>query len=131
MTHRRLGSRDIPASRKKATANWLADTACKVMIWAKRSFEGIESLPFSVRLSELLVENSAFARHFIMVSVAHLNSSVSDFYIGLPHKSYLSDFTGFEIVDESDVPLLIDTIHVADPACEKLNRFEFPGASAS
>ncbi len=64
-----------------------------MMIWAKRSFEGIDSLPFSIRLSELMAANPAFARQFIMVSVARLDSPVSDFYIGLPHRSYLSDFT--------------------------------------
>jgi hypothetical protein len=97
------------------------------MIWAKRSFEGDGYLPFSNRLSRLLAENPAFARQFIMVSVARPASSVSDFYVGLPHRSYLSDFKDFVVVDEDDVPASIDAVHVVDPACEHLKRFVLPG----
>jgi hypothetical protein len=97
------------------------------MIWITRTFEGADYLPWRGRVLALLADSPAFAREFIMISVACSDSQASDFYIGLPNRWYLVHFQDFDIVAENDLPKRIDGIHAADPACEKLGLFKLAG----
>ena len=78
------------------------------MLWAKKRCDGIEYIPY---------------REFMLVSVK-VKGLVEDFYLGLPDKSYLPLFDGFEAVDESSVPKVVDTLHIADNN-EFKRRFTF------
>jgi hypothetical protein len=86
------------------------------MIWAKRRFAFADHRPYFERLENLLMSNAPLYRQLIMVStdVDRDQPGVSEYYIGVPSEIFLARFDGFERVAESDLPKVIDTLHIAD-----------------
>jgi hypothetical protein len=87
------------------------------MIWAKRRFEGVDYVPYANRLEQLVRSGPANASRyaeFIMVSTETDTPLVSDYYVGLPDKTFSRMFDGFDPVAEGDMPKVIDTCHFAD-----------------
>jgi hypothetical protein len=60
----------------------------------------------------------------MMVSTNTDDPGVSDFYVGVPNGAFMAVFDGFERVEESQVPKVIDTLHIGD-ANEIERRFQF------
>jgi hypothetical protein len=96
------------------------------MIWGKRRFDGVEYIPYFERFEKLLIANGALYREFIMVSTKTDKPLTDDFYIGVPNKSFLAAFDGFEEISESELPKLIDTLHIADASTDNFKSlFQF------
>jgi hypothetical protein len=96
----------------------------KRMIWGKRRFESADYAPYMDRLEKLLMANPTRYREFIMVSTKTSKAETSDYYVGVPHKTLMSGFDGFENVAESDVPKIVDALHLGDNN-EFDSRFQF------
>jgi len=46
--------------------------------------------------------------------------------VGMPHKAFMSAFDDFEQVEESNLPKIIDTLHIADATTDEFtSRFRF------
>jgi hypothetical protein len=96
------------------------------MVWGKRRFSGIEYVPSFDLLEKLLMANAALHREFIMVSTKTSKPLVDDFFLGVPNKTFLALFDGFEEIEESDLPKRIDTLHIADATTDQFkSRFHF------
>jgi hypothetical protein len=96
------------------------------MIWAKRQFEYAGYAPYQDRLGDLQLANASVFRQFIMVSVNTSKPGVSEVIIGLPNKTFLPLFDGFEEIPEGGLPKEIDTLLLADVASDEFNsRFKF------
>jgi hypothetical protein len=93
------------------------------MVWAKRRFKRFEDEPYKARILELMMADLDHYNQFIMVS-KHVSPSLSEYYVGVPTEILLVRFDGFEPVAESDVPTVIDHVHIAAANCECSNRFE-------
>ena len=73
-----------------------------------------------------VLANGALYREFIMVSTKTSDPFVDDFYLGLPSKTFLALFDGFEEITESDLPKVINTLHIADASTDEFkSRFHF------
>jgi hypothetical protein len=45
---------------------------------------------------------------------------------GVPHKAFMAAFDGFEQVERSDLPKIIDSLHIADATTDEFkSRFRF------
>jgi hypothetical protein len=96
------------------------------MVWVKRTFTFADYAPYFDILKRLLLQNPTRYREFIMVSIDLANSRDSVYFVGVPDKSFLVHFDGFEPVDEKDLPKIIDTLHIAEGSSpEFTSRFEF------
>jgi hypothetical protein len=96
------------------------------MVWGKRRFDGVDHVPYFERFEKLMLENATLYRQFIMVSTKTENPFVDDFYIGVPNETLFKLFDGFERVAESNLPKVIDTLHIADASTEQFkSRFRF------
>src|SRR5262245_44775116 len=94
------------------------------MIWAKRRFSYAEYIPYFDRMEKLMFANPTLYRQFIMVGNEHKGGQ-SDIYIGVPNQSFMAAFDGFEPVEESALPKVIDTLHIAAITDEFKSLFEF------
>jgi hypothetical protein len=65
-------------------------------------------------LPRLLMASGPLYPEFIMVSTRTKNQLISTYFIGLPNERFALAFGNFERVKESDLPKLIDVVHVAD-----------------
>ena len=73
-----------------------------------------------------MLANGALYREFIMVSTKTSDPFVDDFNLGLPSKTFLALFDGFEEITESDLPKVINTLHIADASTDEFkSRFHF------
>jgi hypothetical protein len=88
------------------------------MTWGKQSFsvEYIAAMdllePARDLLRKLVGANPTLHREFIMASV-EISKNEQDFYIGVPNKTFLALFDGFDPVDQSDVPGTFDSLYYA------------------
>ncbi|SED39631.1 hypothetical protein SAMN05444161_3116 [Rhizobiales bacterium GAS191] len=97
------------------------------MIWAKRRFAYADYSPYFDRLEKLLLADPRAYRQFIMVSTKTDDPGVSDYWIGVPDRTFLTGFDGFEIVGEGDLPKEIDALHIGDATTDVFNsRFQLP-----
>jgi hypothetical protein len=95
------------------------------MIWGKRTIQGVGYVPYFDRLEKLMMANPTRYAEFIMVSVK-IKALLDDYYVGVPESSMMALFDGFEPVLESDLPKIIDTLHIADATKEPFSsRFTF------
>ncbi|OIQ64157.1 hypothetical protein GALL_542920 [mine drainage metagenome] len=83
-------------------------------VWGRPRFDGTEYVPYFDRFEELLLPDGALYRGFIMVSTKNDNPFVDNFYIGLPNEAFFVLFDGFERISETNLPKVIDTLHIAD-----------------
>lgn len=74
------------------------------MVWGKRTFGGIEYVPYFDLVERLLLANGALYREFIMVSTKTDKPLVADFYVGVPNEMFLAMFEGLERIEEGDLP---------------------------
>jgi hypothetical protein len=106
------------------------------MVWGKRTFEHAGCAPYVDQhagyapymdhLERLLSANPTRYREFIMVSIQTSNPGIKDYYVGVPHKAFMSAFDDFEQVEESNLPKIIDTLHIADATTDEFtSRFRF------
>jgi hypothetical protein len=96
------------------------------MIWGKRRFDGVDYVPYFDRLEKLLMANGTLYREFIMVSTKTDKPLTDDYYLGVSNKSFLAAFDGFDEISESELPKLIDTLHIADATTENFKScFQF------
>jgi hypothetical protein len=96
------------------------------MFWAKRHFAYAEFAPYQVIFEKLLMANPTQYQNFLMFSVQAGGPAKSDYYIGVPNKTFLSLFNGFQEVSEDEVPKEIDTFLVGDQTKEPFtSRFTF------
>jgi len=96
------------------------------MKWAKRQFRFAEYVPYFDRLEKLTIANPTLYREFIMVSTKTEERGTDEVYVGVPNKSFLSAFDGFEEIEESNLPKEIDTLLIADGTTEEFkSRFRF------
>ena len=80
------------------------------MIWAKRHFSGSEDYtPYQKRLADW--HFFALSLDFVMVAKRSGRAIAEwDVYIGLPDELLLSQFDGFDLVDETELPREVDQI---------------------
>lgn len=96
------------------------------MIWGKRRFMYADYSPYFDLLEKLLLANGQLYREFIMVSVDTEKAGEGEIYVGVPNKAFMAAFDGFEPVEESALPKVIDTLHIADSTTDEFkSRFEF------
>jgi hypothetical protein len=93
------------------------------MIWAKRQFKNADYHPYFENFEKLLLANGPLYREFLMVSVK-AKAATDDIYIGVPSESFLQGFDGFEHVDETAVPKVVDTLLIGDQNVFR-GRFEW------
>jgi hypothetical protein len=93
------------------------------MFWGKRQFRWADYAPYQDRLGDLLMKNPTHYREFMMFSVEQ-SVGVGDVYVGVPAKEFMALFDGFEPVEESALPKIVDTLLVAD-ANAFAERFAF------
>lgn len=95
------------------------------MYWGKRRFEFAKFQPYYDRLEKLVMANAQRYAQFMMVSTK-VNAREDDYFIGVPDKPLLALFDGFEPVEESALPKLIDALHIADASTDEFkSRFQF------
>ena len=95
------------------------------MIWLKRRFAYADYAPFQDALQKLLLANPTRSSEFMMVSTNFADPHLKEYYVGLPDQSFASAFHDFEFVKESDLPKVIDTVHIADTGTEPFtSRFQ-------
>jgi hypothetical protein len=119
---RRLGGRQHGATTKVFAAD------ITPMVWAKRRFAFADYSPYFDLFERLVMANPSLYRQFIMVSidVADEKPGVGEYYVGVPSEAFLVDFDGFERVVESDLPKVIDALHIADATTADFRiRFRF------
>jgi hypothetical protein len=96
------------------------------MFWGKRSFSRADYAPYQDKIAKLMMDNATLYKQFIMVSTKTENSAVSVYYVGVPSEAFLVGFDGFEKVQESELPKIIDTLDVADATKDEfISRFKF------
>lgn len=94
------------------------------MIWLKRRLLAADFAPFLRKLGELRLP-AREADKFQMVSVDGQFPLEADYYISLPSDEFAPQFTGFERVDDANVPRQIDRVHLADRSNQGFkDRFE-------
>jgi hypothetical protein len=96
----------------------------QMMVWGKRRFGFADYSPYFDRLEVLLMANPTIYQQFIMVSTNTDDVNVSDYYVGVPNPTLMVAFDGFEPVDETKMPKVIDTLHIGDTS-EIKRRFQF------
>jgi len=70
--------------------------------------------------------NPTLYREFIMVSTKSEGAANSMYYVGLPNEKFMAAFDGFERVEETELPKIIDTLRIADATTDEFkSRFEF------
>jgi hypothetical protein len=95
------------------------------MIWGRRQFSYAEYTPYFDLMEKLLLANPTLYREFIMVGTER-KAGVHDVYVGVPNKMFMAAFDGFEPIEESALPKIIDTLHIADASTDEFkSRFEF------
>lgn len=94
------------------------------MIWSKRRFQWADFTPYLDCLEKLMLANASLYREFLMVSLKTEKAGESEVYVGLPHRSFMNAFDGFELVDETDVPKIVDKLLGGDRNSFD-SRFEF------
>lgn len=83
------------------------------MVWAKRLFKTANYEPYQDRLAKLQLAYAPQYAQFMMVTVEHDDMSETC-YVGVPDKTLLGVFDGFEPVAESELPKEIDGVLLAD-----------------
>jgi hypothetical protein len=119
---RRLGGRPHGAPTKVFAAD------ITPMAWAKRRFAFADYGAYFDLFEKLVMANPLLHRQFIMVSVDVWGDKpgVGEYYVGVPSEAFLAGFDGFERVVESDLPKVIDTLHIADATTADFrSRFRF------
>jgi hypothetical protein len=98
------------------------------MIWGKRSFQGADYAPYQDKVAKLMLANPTLYRQFIMVSKKTGEIGEDVCYIGVPNEILFTAFDGFQRVEESELPKVIDALLVADGTTEEFkSRFRFRG----
>ena len=78
------------------------------MIWARRQLCGREDYTtYQERLADL--HFMALSLQFVMVA-KRTGRAGWDIYIGLPDEFFLSQFDGFDLIDETELPREVDQI---------------------
>lgn len=96
------------------------------MIWARRSLIYANYAPYQDIMEKLLMANPAQYQEFLMVSVAARTPGEIDYYIGLPNKTLLAMFDGFQEVTDAQLPNEIDSLLLGDQTKEPFtSRFKF------
>src|SRR5215475_12944548 len=96
------------------------------MIWGKRSFQWANYAPYQDKIAKLMMDNSASYRQFIMVSAKTEKAGEDVCYVGVPNETLFGGFDGFQRVEESELPKVIDALLVADGTTEEFtSRFRF------
>jgi len=96
------------------------------MIWLKRRLAYADYAPFQDALEKLMMENPTLYKEFIMVRTKFADLHLKEYYVGLPDQSFASVFTDFDVAKESDLPKIIDSVHIADTTKEPFtSRFQF------
>jgi len=74
-----------------------------------------------------MMANTSNYQEFMLVSVkCEDNPRENEYYVGVPDQEMLSQFNEFNAIEESEVPEIIDAIHIADSSKETFkNRFQF------
>ncbi len=93
------------------------------MYWAKRRFKAADYASYQDRLGQLLMANPTAYREYMMFSMKQ-GVGESDVYVGVPLQGLLAMFDGFERVEETALPKVVDTLLLAD-ANAFGERFEF------
>jgi hypothetical protein len=93
------------------------------MFWAKRRFNYAEYAPYMERLEKLMMANPSQYEQFIMVSTYVKRPGLSEYYVGVPSEAFLALFDGFEPVAESDLPKVVDSVHITAAGEEFNKRF--------
>jgi hypothetical protein len=93
------------------------------LFWGKREFRWADYAPYQDRLGKLLMATPSRYREFMMFSVEK-SVGVSDVYVGVPLQELMSLFDGFDPVEETNLPKVVDSLSVAD-ANAFGERFEF------
>jgi hypothetical protein len=76
-------------------------------------------------MEKLLMANPMQYQEFLMVSVDAGAPGESDYYIGLPNKTLLAAFDGFQEVTEAQLPKEIDSFLLGDQTKEPFtSRFK-------
>lgn len=96
------------------------------MIWGKRRFAYADYSPYFDKMEKLIMANPTLYREFIMVSTKADGVGESTYYVGVPNETFIPAFDGFERVEETALPKIIDTLHIADATTEEFrSRFQF------
>ena len=76
------------------------------MVWGKRRFRAGDAgfMPHMKRLKDLMTANTAHRAEFVMVRTKVDDRGGGDYYIGVPNRTFLVVFDGFEVINERDVP---------------------------
>jgi hypothetical protein len=99
------------------------------MVWGKRRFQFAEYTPYFDRLEKLLMANPQRYAQFIMVSTK-VNARESEYYVGVPDKPLPALFDGFEPVEESALPKVINVLHIADATTDEFFGSDNTGRSS-
>jgi hypothetical protein len=96
------------------------------MLWLKRRFAYADYAPYFGILEKLIDANPNLSAEFIMVSAKYNDPHLSEYYVGLPDKSFAAAFDDFEPIPESKLPKAIDTMLIGDSTKEPFtSRFRF------
>jgi hypothetical protein len=96
------------------------------MVWGKRRFSSAGYSPYfdlMRKLRQAEADPTPY-RQFIMVSTERVGGE-SDYYVGVPSETVMAAFDGFERVEESMLPKVIDVLHIGDATSDEFtSRFE-------
>jgi hypothetical protein len=96
------------------------------MIWGRRSFSWADYSPYQDKLTKLMMDNPTLYKQFIMVSTKKETAGTSICYVGVPSEAFFAGFDGFDRVQESELPKVIDVLLVADGSTDEFkSRFQF------
>jgi hypothetical protein len=96
------------------------------MVWGRRRFQYAEYKPYFERLEQLLLSHPSQYREFMMVGVNTDAPGTTEIFVGVPSATLLAAFDGFDPLEESELPKVIDTVHIADTTkVEFKSRFSF------
>ena len=96
------------------------------MVWLKRRFAYADYAPYFAILEKLIDANPKLDAEFMMASTKFTDPHLSEYYVGLPDKSFAAAFDDFEPVAESNLPKMINTLHIGDATTEPFKaRFRF------
>ena len=95
------------------------------MVWGKRRFSYADYSPYFDLMRKLRQADPTSYRQFIMISTERVGGE-SDYYVGVPNETLMAAFDGFERVEESMLPKVIDALHIGDAKSDEFtSRFEF------
>ena len=80
------------------------------MIWLMRRFKNVDYVPYQNKVQAMWVSAPQHADEFIMVGVKTGQRLEQDCYVGLPSNEQAARFDGFETVEESKLPAVVDTV---------------------